>query len=90
MIQEAAEYTYGWCDENHMQLNTTKTKSIMFTLRKNITTESITINSATIEEVNNTKLLGDLPCLLVANYNKRISNSDDYLLAVFGICCCQC
>lgn len=58
-LQDAANYTAKWCDDNNMSLNTTRSHAIMFTLKKSINpTTSTIINNSDIEEMNMVKLLG--------------------------------
>jgi hypothetical protein len=56
--KEVANFV-NWCDLNHLALNVSKTKEIVFDFRKTKTgTEPIYINGTRVEVVNNFKYLG--------------------------------
>jgi hypothetical protein len=74
-LATAADYASVWSAQNHMRLNTQKTKTITFSLQKMIASESITINGNVIEEVASTKLLG-------VTFDQHMRFSDHVLAAI--------
>ena len=57
-LQEATTYAADWSNDNQMLLNTTKSSTITFTLKKSIFVEDITIYDQPVMECSTTKLLG--------------------------------
>jgi hypothetical protein len=58
VLQIAADKASVWCHNNDMLLNATKSSVITFSLRKNITADTITINGTPVKENPTTQLLG--------------------------------
>ena len=57
-LQFAANFASNWCEENSMTLNTAKSITISFSLKKTIYSEPIRIKDQSIEDKSAVKLLG--------------------------------
>jgi hypothetical protein len=57
-IQVAADYAIQWSCDHFMQLNTSKTKAITFSLKKIISMPPVNASGVDIEDVSTSKLLG--------------------------------
>ena len=57
-LQEATTYAADWSSDNQMLLNTTKSSTVTFTLKKSTSVEGITIYDQPLMECSTMKLLG--------------------------------
>ena len=74
-IQDAANQTFTWCQNNNMRLNTDKTKEMLIDFsKKPVNIENIYMNGNVIERVQSTKLLG-----VIINNSLTWSDHVDYI-----------